>query len=269
MQLLEMNQKSANLAERIAELDDKLGNTAGMAQTRDAGTAANALRRLIAAVNFGNLESSAKDLTVFEAATALILILLTWPIELRENRWRKILASLLLVYLGFLALRIQIHLKLAEKGDDVFAFLGFLIPVAIFAAVWTPTLAGLLANVFTGLIDSAGPCAEDANNLGDAYRLARKKNPVQALVVARACLSDDPRSFESRVLVARLHRKLNHRWRAWLMLKRIQRDRNLNDSQRTCVEELSREFKNPDAACWNTGAAKAPRFKSGIIVREL
>ena len=95
-----------------------------------------------------------------ETVTTIIGFLITLPLELRRRRWWKIGASMVLVFGGLLTLRVQVSVALAQRHESSFAFLGYLIPTILLAAIWTPPICLMVARLFLHLIDSHGPPAE-------------------------------------------------------------------------------------------------------------
>jgi hypothetical protein len=233
----------ASLQTRLREYDRPLGDAAATAAPGgnfSGGNLGQQLRALCA--------PQEKDYLTLEAAAAVFFILLTLPQELHVGRWKKIGLSLGLIYLGLLALRVPLSLSLAEKGENVFAFFGFVLPMVLVAALWTGDVAWYLAHGFTTLVDSAGPAESESTSLRPALVAARQGDYREAL--RRLDRVNRGRDYEVLLLRARLHRQLNRNWRTKLTLKELLRSKELHPSQRAVVANLLQRMDDPANPCW-------------------
>jgi hypothetical protein len=192
-------------------------------------------------------------------ATALLGFLITQPVEMRDRRWLKISASVALVYLGLLALRVQAVPSTSNSDTKVFAFFGFLVPAALLAAIWASPFTSFLSNLFLQLIAPSGPDETEDSRLRPAYEAARQGQYRLALKLVKPKLLLDPWHYEALVLKARLHRQLNRTWRARWTLAKILRHRHLTPGQREHVQYLRRSLRRKDDACWSLEHHDSPR----------
>jgi hypothetical protein len=236
----------ASLQTRLQEYDRRLGAAAAAAAPDPGGSfGGGSWGRQLRAV----CAPQEKDYLVIEGAAAVLLLLLTLPQELRAGRWKKIGLSLVLIYLGLLALRVPLSMALAEKGENVFAFFGFVLPMVLVAAIWTGDVAWYLAHGFTTLVDSAGPAESESASLRPALVAARQGDYREAL--RRLRLANRSNDYEALLLRARLHRRLNRKWRTKLALKELLRRPELHPSQRGVVENLLRHMDDPSHPGWD------------------
>jgi hypothetical protein len=191
-----------------------------------------------------------RDFVTIETATIIIGFLITLPLELRPRRWLKIGASMVLVYLGLLTLRVPVSVALAQRHESIFAFLGYLLPATFLAAIWTPPICLILARLGLHLIDSPGTDGSPAPNPGSASRAARQGNYHDALRLARAKLAQDHSHYETLVLKAKLHQQMNHKWRAKWTLKKALREPDLTKDQWQHVNHLLANLEDRTHACW-------------------
>jgi hypothetical protein len=191
-----------------------------------------------------------RDFVTIETATIIIGFLITLPLELRPRRWLRIGASMVLVYLGLLTLRVPVSVALAQRHESIFAFLSYLLPATFLAAIWTPPICLILARLGLHLIDSHGTAGSPAPNPGSAGRAARQGNYHDALQLARASLAEDHSHYETLVLKAKLHQQMNHKWRAKWTLKKALREPDLTGSQRQHVNHLLANLEDRTHACW-------------------
>jgi hypothetical protein len=191
-----------------------------------------------------------RDFVTIETATIIIGFLITLPLELRPRRWLRIGASMVLVYLGLLTLRVPVSVALAQRHESIFAFLGYLLPATFLAAIWTSPICLILARLGLHLIDSHGTAGSPAPNPGSAGRAARQGNYHDALRLARARLAEDHSHYETLVLKAKLHQQMNHKWRAKRTLKKALREPGLTEGQRQHVNHLLANLDDWTHACW-------------------
>jgi len=191
-----------------------------------------------------------RDLVTIEITTIIMGFLITLPMELRPRRWLRIGASMVLVYLGLLTLRVPVSVAIAQRHESVFAFLGFLLPATFLAAIWTSPVCLILARLSLHLIDSPDATGSPAPNPGSAGRAARRGNYHDALRLARARLAEDHSHYETLVLKAKLHQQMNHKWRAKWTLNKALRDTDLTEGQRQHVKRLLASLKDRTHAGW-------------------
>ena len=190
------------------------------------------------------------DFVTIEIATIIIGLLITQPMELRPRRWLKIGASMVLVYLGLLTLRVPVSVPLAQRPESIFAFLGYLLPATFLAAIWTPSICLILARLSLHLIDSHDATGTPAPNPGSAGRAARQGNYHDALQLARARLAEDHSHYETLVLKAKLHQQMNHKWRAKWTLQKALREPDLTEGQRQRINQLLANLEDRTHAGW-------------------
>jgi hypothetical protein len=190
------------------------------------------------------------DFVTIEIATIIIGFLITQPLELRPRRWLKIGASMVLVYLGLLILRVPVSVAPAQRHESIFAFLGYLLPATFLAAIWTNPVCLILARLSLHLIDSHDTTGTPAPHPGSAGRAARQGNYHDALQLARARLAEDHTHYETLVLKAKLHQQLNHKWRAKWTLKKALREPDLTRNQRQYIIYLQACLDDRTHACW-------------------
>jgi len=152
--------------------------------------------------------------------------------------------------LGLLTLRVPVSVALAQRHESIFAFLGYLLPATLLAAIWTPPICLILARLGLHLIDSPGTAGSPAPNPGSAGRAARQGNYHDALRLARAKLAQDHSHYETLVLKAKLHQQMNHKWRAKWTLKKARREPYLTEGQRQHVNHLLANLDDRTHACW-------------------
>jgi hypothetical protein len=191
-----------------------------------------------------------RDFVTIETATIIIGFLITLPLELRPRRWLRIGASMVLVYLALLTLRVPVSVALAQRHESIFAFLGYLLPATFLAAIWTPPICLILARLSLHLIDSHDTTGSPAPHPGSASRAARQGNYDDALRLARARLAEDHGHYETLVLKAKLHQQMNHIWRAKWTLKKALREPDLTDDQRQRINHLLANLEDRTHACW-------------------
>lgn len=255
--LVDVSRQSAPIARRLAILDAELNVEASLQKTERASTVANILQKLIP-VGTVSTQLTGKDIWTVELVAAAVFFLLTFPVEFRENRWRKIIASLVLVYACLVALRARVSLELADKGENVFVFFGFLLSAAGLALIWTSVFANALAVGFMSLVDAGDSSKVVSVKLNSAYRLSRKGDFDEALATLRTSRRDPHSNYETLLLTAKLHRHLNHRWRAWLTLKRLSYSRRLTSKQRSHVNELLQHLPHDAHTAWRISPQKSP-----------
>lgn len=240
--------KWAALQSRLAEIDLQLGESV---RTAPSAGRAEFGRELLALC-----WPRETDYWTIEALAAGFFLLLTFPSELRHHRWRKIGASLGLIYLALLAMRVPMTLSLAEKGENVFAFFGFVMPMVVVAALWTGDVAWYLAHGFTTLVDSSGPAESESASLRPALAAAQQGEYRAALrLLDRA---NRGRDYESQLLRARLQRRLNRKWRTRLVLKELLRANGLHPSQRSVVQNLLDHLDQPTHPAWDISGGPPP-----------
>jgi len=190
---------------------------------------------------------------IAELATVIIGFLVTLPVELRRRRGLKIGASMVLVYLGLLTLQVPVSLKLAERKESLFAFLAYLGPAILLAAVWTWDICFILSRVFMLLIDSPGPGTVELDGLGAAYSALRRNDFRHALRLIKPEFLQKPLHYEALLLKAELHQRLNQKWRAKRTLTKILRLSNLSACQREYAANLLRALDDKAKACGKCG----------------
>ena len=191
-----------------------------------------------------------RDFVTIETATIIIGFLITLPLELRPRRWLRIVASMVLVYLALLTLRVPVSVALAQRHESIFAFLGYLVPATFLAAIWTQPVCLILARLGLHLIDSHGTAGSPAPDPGSAGRAARQGDYDDALRLARARLAEDHSHYETLVLKAKLHQQMNHKWRAKWTLKKALREPDLTGNQRQYIIYLLACLDDRTHACW-------------------
>jgi hypothetical protein len=191
-----------------------------------------------------------RDFVTIETAALIIGFLITLPLELRPRRWLRIGASMVLVYLALLTLRVPVSVALAERHESIFAFLGYLVPATFLAAIWTQPVCLILARVGLHLIDSHETAGSPAPHPGSAGRAARQGDYDDALRLARARLAKDHSHYETLVLKAKLHQQMNHQWRAKWTLKKALREPDLTRNQRQYIIYLLACLDDRTHACW-------------------
>jgi hypothetical protein len=200
-----------------------------------------------------------KDFAGILLATALLGLLITQPVEMRDRRWLKIGASVVLVYLGLQALRIRGDPNGGDEGTQVFAFFGFVVPAALLAALWASSCTSVLSKLALNLIDPSGADETQDSRLRPAYDAARQGHYRPALKLLKPKLLLDPRNYEALLLKARLHRQLGRKWRAKWTLAKILRNRQLTASQRTNADFMLRNLGNKTDACWTLAKHEVPQ----------
>ncbi|MFO1478293.1 MAG: hypothetical protein U1F98_16795 [Verrucomicrobiota bacterium] len=191
-----------------------------------------------------------RDFLLAEAAALSIGLVLSWPPDLRYRRWLKLLATAGLVGWGMITLRVPVSRALEGRSGSVFAFLGYLAPVMLLAATWTPNLTVSASHVLSHLLDSPGRNHEHEPNLGLAHRAARRGEFREALRLAGASLLEDGDLYEALVLKAKLHRRLNQRRRTLWALKRGLSNPRLEKRQAEHLRYLLRHVDDPEQSCW-------------------
>lgn len=199
---------------------------------------------------FNTYAPQEKDFVTIELATLALGFLLTLPCELRHRRWLKIGASMVLVYAGLLLMRVPMSAVLGDRHENGFAFLGYLVPAVLLAAIWTPSLTHMLSRVFMHLIDSPDSGPTEVPSLRTAYQEARQGNLHAALRLAKEKPSHDPGHYESLLLKAKIHRRLNHKWRTKWLLKKILRTPHLTEGQRRHISSMAGCLKDKTHECW-------------------
>jgi hypothetical protein len=165
-----------------------------------------------------------------------------------------------IIYLSLLlALRIPVKLDAANRGNNVFAFFGFVPPATLLAAVWASSFTCFLSNSFLQLIDPSGPDVTEDTRLRPAYVAARQGQHRLALKLLKPKLLIEPGNYEALILKARLHRQLNRKWRARWTLAKVLRNRQLTASQRDHTIYMRRNLSNKTDPCWAPVAREAPR----------
>jgi hypothetical protein len=254
----ELALKSDELKGRVRQLNEQLGEldeSPSPATQRLTGTPQDLLR----AGAFATYVPREKDFLGILLATALLGGLITHPVEMRDRRWWKIGASLVLVYLGLLALRIQANRDGSNDGAKVFAFFGFVVPAALLAGVWASSFTSLFSKLALQLIDPSGPDETEDARLRPAYDAARQGQYRLSLKLLKPRLLLDPLNYEALLLKARLHRQLNRKWRAKWTLAKALRNRHLTASQRDHANYMRRNFGSKTDPCWALVKQEAPR----------
>jgi hypothetical protein len=192
-----------------------------------------------------------RDFAIIETAIFVVGFLITLPPELRSRRWLKIGASLVLVYFELLILQVQVSVSLAERYHSIFAYLIYLLPATLLAAIWTHDLCSIGANLAMYLIDSPGTGRPPVSHHRSPRLAIRQGDLADALRLARARLTADSHvHYETLVLKAKLHQQMNHKWRAKWALKKARRDLHLTDDQRRYVNLLLSLLDDPSHHCW-------------------
>jgi hypothetical protein len=156
-----------------------------------------------------------------------------------------------LVYLGLLTLQVQVSVALAQRHHSIFAYLVYLLPAVLLAAIWTHDLCLIVAKLIIHLIDSPGVGETSISSHGSVKLAARRGDFADALRLARARLEGDDHShYETLVLKAKLHQQMNHKWRAKWALNRTLRDPHLTKAQRQYVNLLLALLDDRTHACW-------------------
>ncbi len=199
---------------------------------------------------FKTYAPQSRDFVAIETATIIIGFLITLPLELRPRRWLRIGASMVLVYLGLLTLRVPVSVALAQRHESIFAFLGYLLPATFLAAIWTSPVCLILARLSLHLIDSHDTAGLPAPDPGSAIRAARRGNYHDALQLTRARLAEDHSHYETLVLKAKLHQQMNHKWRAKWTLKKALRGADLTEGQRQRINQMLARLGDRTNACW-------------------
>jgi hypothetical protein len=261
---LEFALKSDELKARVRQLNEQLGeldeSPSPADQPAPLGAATGTpLEHLLRLGSFETYVPREKDFLAIELATALLGFLITQPVEMRDRRWLKIGASVALVYVGLFALRIPVSLAPENRGINVFAFFGFLVPAALVAAIWAPCFASFLSQLSLQLIDPSGPDQTEDTRLKPAYDAARQGQYRLALKLLKPKLLLDPRNYEALVLKARLHRQLDRKWRAKWTLAKVLRNRQLTASQLDHADYLRRNLANKTDPCWTLVKREVPR----------
>ena len=260
---LEFALKSDELKGRLRQLNEQLGETpespSPVAQPARLGVVTGTQQNLLHVGSFETYVPREKDFLGIELATVLLGFLITQPVEMRDRRWRKIGASVVLVYLGLLALRIPVSLAATNRGTNVFAFFGFVLPAALLAAVWASSFTSVLSTLTLQLIDPAGADETEDTRLKPAYVAARQGQYRLALKLLKPKLLLDPRNYEALILRARLHRQLNRKWRAKWTLAKVLRDPHLTAGQQEAANFMLRNLGTKDDACWALVKQEAPR----------
>ena len=165
-----------------------------------------------------------------------------------------------IIYLSLLlALRIPVKLDAANRGNNVFAFFGFVLPATLLAAVWASSFTCFLSNSFLQLIDPSGLDVTEDTRLRPAYDAARQGQHRVALKLLKPKLLLEPGSYEALILKARLHRQLNRKWRARWTLAKVLRNRQLTASQRDHARYMRRKLGKKADPCWDPVKREAPR----------
>jgi hypothetical protein len=192
-----------------------------------------------------------RDFVTFEIATVIAGFLITLPAELRPRRWLKIGVSMVLVGLDLLFLQVQVGVTLDQRHLSLSAYLGYLLPAILLAAIWTHDLCSIAANLVMHLIDSPGAGGTPVSHHGPVRLTARQGDFADALRLAQARLAgDDRRHYETFVLKAKLHQQMNHKWRAKWALNRALRDPHLTKAQRQYINLLLALLDDRTHACW-------------------
>jgi hypothetical protein len=199
---------------------------------------------------FKTYAPQSRDFVTIEIATIIMGFLITLPMELRPRRWLRIGASMVLVYLGLLTLRVPVSVAIVQRHESVFAFLDFLLPATFLAAIWTSPLCLILARLSLHLIDSPDASGPPAPNLGSVGWAARRGKHHDALQLARARLAKDHSHYETLVLKAKLHQHMNHKWRAKWTLKKALRGADLTEDQRQHIKHLLATLGDRTHASW-------------------
>ena len=259
---LEYELKSDALKGRLRDVKAQLGETGEVAQASrpgEPGPSALTPQSLFSRGFFDTYIPERKDFISIELATLILGFILTTPVELRDRRWLKIGLSLALVGFGLMTLRIPVGLSLAERGTNVFAFFGFLVPAALLAAVWAGDITFFMSKLFVSLIDPSGPEETEDIRLRPAYEAARQGNSRLALKLLKPRLLVEPWHYETLLLKAKLHRQLNRKWRAGLTLKKLLRNPRLDPSQRENARHMLRNLSNKADPCWTLARRETPR----------
>ena len=192
-----------------------------------------------------------RDFFIIEAITAIAGFLITLPVEHRRRRWWKIGASMALVFGGLLALRVQMSVSLAQRHENAFAGLAYMIPMILLATIWAPDFSLMVSRMLLHLIDWHGPPGKPVSNLTPASRTARRGQLRDALRLVKPELArEERRPYEALLLKSKLHRQLNHKLRTWLTLKKILRDPNLTEGQRRHIGGMLSHLDDRTHACW-------------------
>jgi hypothetical protein len=165
-----------------------------------------------------------------------------------------------LVHLGLLALTIPFGASDTVQSGNIFSFFGYLLPAAFLAALWTWDLTFSLSKALLQLIDSGGPDETENLSLQPAYLAAQQSELSLALSLLKPKLLAEPGNYEALLLKARLHRRLNHKWRAKLALKRILRHPHLSAAQRQQVGKMLRDMNDSSEAGWQLKASHSFGF---------
>jgi hypothetical protein len=259
---LDVELKSDNLRARLEELKELLGETkpAGLPLQADLGNQAPlSPKALLSRGFYDTYVPNRRDIIGIELATLVLGLVLTSPVELRDRRWLKIGAALVLVFLCLLALSIPVGLGLTDRGTSVFAFFGFVVPAALLAEVWASDFTFFFSKLFMQLIDPAGPEETEDTRLRPAHEAARKGDYRQALKLLKPRLLLDPWDYETLVLQAKLHRHLERPWRTRRTLKKLLRNPKLDPAQQENVGYMLRNQETKSDACWSLARRTAPR----------
>ena len=255
--------KSDDLRSRLQHLSEQLGDLAAspssVVQPDWRSAVSSSPVSLLRQASFESYVPQEKDFLGILLATALVGIIITQPIEMRDRRWLKTGASVVLVYLGLLVLRIPVSQAAANRGTNVFAFLAFLVPAALLAAIWASSFTSLLSNLLLQFIDPAGLDETEDSRLRPAYEAARQGQYRLALKLVKPKLLLDPWHYEALVLQVRLQRQLNRKWRARWTLAKLLRNRHLTADQRETAKYLRHNLGCKNDPCWSLAKREVPR----------
>jgi hypothetical protein len=191
-----------------------------------------------------------RDFVTIEIATIIIGFLITQPMELRPRRWLKIGASMALVYWGLLTLEVPVRVEITQRQDSILAFLGYVLPAAFLAAIWTGDICYFTTKIAMNLIDSPETSGPPVSPHRSARLAANQGDWGDALRFVKSKRVEDHSNYETLVLKAKLHQQMNHRWRAKRTLKRALRKPDLTDSQRRHLEYLLSSVDDRTNTCW-------------------
>ncbi|SPE60568.1 membrane hypothetical protein [Verrucomicrobia bacterium] len=251
-----LRQRLAQLDEKLAGLDEGLEQAPAQAAQSDGPLN---VQHLATMQTFATWLPQQRDFFTFELGVAILGFVITMPLELRDRRWVKILASVLLIHFGLLALRVPMNVSDISSTNSVFSFFGYLVPAVLLAALWTSDITFFFSKALLQLVDSSGPAETELTSLRPAYRAAQQGDPRGALRLLKPKLLMEPTNYEALVFKARLLRQLNRKWRTKWTLKRILRNPRLEDGQREHALDLLRNLDGPALPCWQPELSSAIR----------
>jgi hypothetical protein len=248
-----IRQRLAQLSEQLADL----GELPAVAETRTESSPAPIARQHSSGLELlQTYMPTVRDFLLVEMGTAAIAFVITLPVELRQRRWLKILASVALVHLGMLAMRVPFSSTESVQAERLFSFFGYLLPAVFLAALWTSDLTFTFSKAFLQLIDPGGPAETEVSSLRPAYRAARQGELRLALSLLKPKLLAEPANYEALLLKARLHRQLNQPWRAKRTLRRILGLPHLVEAQHQQADHLLGHLSDAAQAGWQLETAR-------------